>query len=128
MARRAGAATQLCPAAGRAGGHDQGALEDDQGDAELRSRSSAPRGDVRVTHEATWELLAELFSRRWPQLAQPRPGQWEEFRQCPELRPAAGGADLDVETIRIGEAVYAAGNTAGIEPEAGSPCAGPRCS
>ena len=30
----------------------------------------------------------------------------------------AGGADLDVTTIRIGEAVYAAGNTAGIEPEA----------
>jgi len=30
----------------------------------------------------------------------------------------AGGADLDVETIRIGEAVYAEGNTAGIEPEA----------
>jgi isocitrate dehydrogenase len=30
----------------------------------------------------------------------------------------AGGARLDVETIRIGEAVYAQGNTAGIEPEA----------
>ncbi|MCL4509024.1 MAG: NADP-dependent isocitrate dehydrogenase [Chloroflexi bacterium] len=30
----------------------------------------------------------------------------------------AGGADLDLETIRIGEAVYAQGNTAGIDPEA----------
>ena len=30
----------------------------------------------------------------------------------------AGGARLDVETIRIGEAVYAQGNTAGIDPEA----------
>ncbi len=30
----------------------------------------------------------------------------------------AGGAHLDVETIRIGEAVYAQGNTAGIDPEA----------
>ena len=30
----------------------------------------------------------------------------------------AGGADLDVEVIQIGEAVYAAGNTAGIDPEA----------
>lgn len=30
----------------------------------------------------------------------------------------AGGADLEVETIRIGETVYAQGNTAGIEPEA----------
>ncbi len=29
-----------------------------------------------------------------------------------------GGADLDVETIRIGEAVYAQGNSAGIDPEA----------
>ncbi|MHB8290654.1 MAG: NADP-dependent isocitrate dehydrogenase [Acidimicrobiales bacterium] len=31
---------------------------------------------------------------------------------------AAGGAGLEVETIRIGEAVYAQGITAGIEPEA----------
>ncbi len=30
----------------------------------------------------------------------------------------AGGADLDVETIRIGQSVYAQGNTAGIDPEA----------
>ena len=30
----------------------------------------------------------------------------------------AGGARLDVETIRIGEAVYAQGNTAGIDPGA----------
>jgi len=30
----------------------------------------------------------------------------------------AGGAALDIETIRIGESVYAQGNTAGIEPEA----------
>ncbi len=30
----------------------------------------------------------------------------------------AGGAELDVETIQIGEAVYAHGNTAGIDPEA----------
>ncbi len=30
----------------------------------------------------------------------------------------AGGAELDVETIQIGEAVYAQGNTAGIAPEA----------
>ncbi len=30
----------------------------------------------------------------------------------------AGGAALDVETIQIGETVYAQGNTAGIEPEA----------
>ncbi len=30
----------------------------------------------------------------------------------------AGGADLDLETIRIGEVVYAQGNTAGIDPEA----------
>jgi len=30
----------------------------------------------------------------------------------------AGGADLDLETIRIGETIYAQGNTAGIEPEA----------
>ncbi len=30
----------------------------------------------------------------------------------------AGGADLDLEVIEIGEAVYKAGNTAGIEPEA----------
>jgi isocitrate dehydrogenase len=30
----------------------------------------------------------------------------------------AGGADLDIEVIEIGEAVYKAGNTAGIAPEA----------
>jgi len=30
----------------------------------------------------------------------------------------AGGAELDVETIRIGQAIYEAGNSAGIEPEA----------
>ena len=30
----------------------------------------------------------------------------------------AGGAELEVETIRIGQAIYEAGNSAGIEPEA----------
>jgi isocitrate dehydrogenase len=38
------------------------------------------------------------------------------------------GASLAIETIEIGEKVYLRGNSAGIEPALGNPCAGLRFS